>query len=324
VASKGVNGIGRPEAGLHTLVRGLDAVKSLRLSIQSVMAIVIVVAIDCMTLRVAEAAPRPITGVLSVIAFGSLPMANLLAFGLLLRGASQGRWKAFWTGFTAAGSVALLGLLRWAILTPNIDDVWVGWADPLLSWMNRGHEGEPWSARQDVLSVGLQVGLPLVPQGLFALLGGALFTGFRRCLRPIGDGESARRRPGIKSGVAALVIVAIPAIAVEGVRRWEVEPRVGRLAAGSRAVIDRRIGPIDWPNHAVVGLDSGWRTLLLASFDGVAVRVESDREPAQIETWQIHDGSDLYLEMRMVKVTLLEGPKSGRWINLERCWLKPR
>jgi hypothetical protein len=140
---------------------------------------------------------------------------------------------------------------------------------------------------------------------------------------PVGDREPARR-PGAGSVATALAIVAIPALAIEGVRRWEIEPKVGRLAVGSEPVIDRRIGPIDRPDHAVVGLDSGRRDTLLSEFDGVMVQVESDREPVEIEANQARDRSLLYLDTRMVRVRLLEGPRAGHRIDLERCWLRPR
>ena len=103
-----------------------------RISLQSAMAFVIVAAIDCMTLRVIEIAPKPMTGLPTVIALGSLPIANLMVIGLSLKVASKGRWKAFWMGFNITGSVALVGFLGYTIVKPNADELFINRLEPLF------------------------------------------------------------------------------------------------------------------------------------------------------------------------------------------------
>jgi hypothetical protein len=286
--------------------------------------LVVIAAIDCVTARVIEIIPKPITGVLTVIAVGSLPTANLLALNLILIVAVQGRWRAFQIGFTAAGSIALLGFLGWAIMTPNVENIFLDTSEPLFEWIGQGHDREPRPCLHILIDTGILFALPLVPQGLIALMGGGLFAQFRHRPDPKGGDEAVRRRLGLGRIALALVICAMPALMIEWEQLRVIVPRIGRLKVGSEAVVDRRNGPIGWASTAVVGLTSRSRSISLALFDDVVVRIESDQEPDKTMGYQTGDNSVVYVDERMVRVTLLEGPMKGNSIDLERCWLRPR
>jgi hypothetical protein len=90
-----------------------------RFSIATLMLLVVLVALDCAAFR---ALTGPQNGLIAnLIAYGILPMANILALGLppLPGGRLVGaRQRPFWVGFEVFGWAALFLFSAGAIVTP--------------------------------------------------------------------------------------------------------------------------------------------------------------------------------------------------------------
>ena len=85
--------------------------KCFRFSISSLMAVVLLVALNCMAINMFLGRPLFPSSLLELIFFGALPMANLLAIGLYrlwTERNGQGRTRLFLVGFEVFGGVALL------------------------------------------------------------------------------------------------------------------------------------------------------------------------------------------------------------------------
>ena len=144
------------------------------------MAIVVLVALDCAAFR---ALTGPQNGLIAkLIAYGVLPMANILAFGLPpLPGWRPGRGepRPFWGGFEVFGWAALFLSSAGAILTPvsmaSYPETVLGPLSPAFDRMGYDPRSPAWRL-VEALVLG---SVFLLPQLLVALLGGWLGSRFR-------------------------------------------------------------------------------------------------------------------------------------------------
>ena len=102
-----------------------------RLSISALMAIVLLIALDCMAFNILLNRPFFERQLSEVVFFGALPMANILAIGLfrlLTERNRRGRTRSFLVGFEVFGGVVLVVFLActWVAADPihhGVDDV---------------------------------------------------------------------------------------------------------------------------------------------------------------------------------------------------------
>jgi hypothetical protein len=281
-----------------------------RISVQSVMAAMIVIALDCVMVRAVESRPG-LTTTLQLVIWGALPMANLLAVGLALLLRESGGRRPFLRGFVAFGAIALGAFVGCALL-------WRGWIverlETILTPLVGAMDSDISPAWMAIVQLGVLPAFLLLPQLLVALVGGVLT---RQCLGRCDPGPVADptpRRPGLRPILAPLILVAVPALAIEGYLRWKIDPESARLHAGSVAVLD---------------LDSlsAFRTILpggsAASLtDGARVRVDYDDGPDQLGVVRTPRGEQTS-NVRLVRVTLLDGPRHGESTWMLRCALRP-
>jgi hypothetical protein len=93
-----------------------------RFSISSLMAVVLVVALDCMAVNTFMVRPLFRANLSELIVFGTLPMANILAIGLIRLWADRngrGRTRPFLVGFEVCGWVTLLLFVACAVLATD-------------------------------------------------------------------------------------------------------------------------------------------------------------------------------------------------------------
>jgi hypothetical protein len=96
--------------------------KYFRFSISSLMAVVLVVALDCMAINMLIVRPLFPVNLSDLILFGALPMANILAIGLIRVWADRdgrGRTRPFLVDFEVCGWVTLLVFVTIAVLATN-------------------------------------------------------------------------------------------------------------------------------------------------------------------------------------------------------------
>jgi hypothetical protein len=118
-------------SGQHMTFAQVTAMKHLRFSISALMAVVLLVALDCMTFNILLNRPLFDRNLSEVVFFGALPMANILAIGLirlLTERNRRGRTRPFLVGFEGFGGVALLLFVActWGAAEPihhGVDDV---------------------------------------------------------------------------------------------------------------------------------------------------------------------------------------------------------
>ena len=143
--------------------------RRLRFSIFDLMVLVALVAIDLVVLRLLEEARFKYHEFTELITLGILPMANVLALGMmrLIRARSgEDGIRRFWAGFGTFGGVALLLFLVCISFTSHsLHEVIDAWIRPLLNG------GRPV----------IHIILPalLLPQLAFALFGGWMNSRFR-------------------------------------------------------------------------------------------------------------------------------------------------
>ena len=144
--------------------------KWFRFSISSLMAVVLVVALDCMAINmlIVRLLLRP--NLSELIVFGALPMANILAVGLLRLWADRkgrGQTRPFLVGFEVCGWVTLFVFVTCAVLA----------TDSL-------HDGVGYLLRSAKLTPGdrffliCAVAILLVPQFALASVGGWLIRSY--------------------------------------------------------------------------------------------------------------------------------------------------
>jgi hypothetical protein len=290
-------------------------VKLPRLSVNSVLAAVAVIAIDCMVTRSIHSRPRPQVGDLDSVILNSLPMANLLAVGIMLLLLRRARSGPFLLGFVGGGGMALIAYIGLAISKP---DSIAGLLEAIFDFLEErsGLDMTPpsWATFEEVGSIALLS----LPQVLVALAGGWLTRKIkgRSGGVPVADPPHQRLRLG--SLLVMLALVGMPALVIEVTLSWMVDPKVSRLRVGSDAVlwIEQSMG---W----LVELPDG-TTFLVPN--GAKVRVDDDGERSvrgfvnnpisPRGPWPVFDG-------RAVRVTLLEGDGTGMKTWLYRCHLKP-
>jgi hypothetical protein len=110
-----------------------------------------------------------------------------------------------------------------------------------------------------------------------------------------------------------MLLIAAPAVLIEGYLRWAIDPTLARLPVGSRAVVDVRVM-------------NGWRvsiadgsTFLLSN--GSQVRVDDDSRPSAISGVRTPSGEQLG-DHRSVRVTLLDGERTGEPTSVPRQFLR--
>jgi hypothetical protein len=111
-----------------------------------------------------------------------------------------------------------------------------------------------------------------------------------------------------------LILASLPALAIEGALRRQLDPRIVRRVEGMQAVVSLAGSgtPFLIPKGSV-----------LHRLAGTKVRIELDRNPSEPELVAEPDGSTLVVERRTVQVTLLEGQQAGQTMGLPYCFLKP-
>ena len=107
------------------------AMRHFRFSIFALMAVVLLVALDCMAFNILLNRPLFERNLSEVVFFGALPMANILAIGLirlLTERNRRGRTRSFLVGFEVFGGVVLVVFFActWVAADPihhGVDDV---------------------------------------------------------------------------------------------------------------------------------------------------------------------------------------------------------
>jgi hypothetical protein len=156
--------------------------------------------------------------------------------------------------------------------------------------------------------------VPFLLQILVGLAVGAIASRFGRTSQPSPEEAQSSGRLAIRSMVVLIVLVAIPAVVVEGVLRWRVDAPIARLAEGSEAFIDI-VNP--WEVSDVI--PPGSPILLL---DKAKVRIEEDRAMSEIEG--LKDGWITAIrDYRTVKVKVLDGPMAGEAAYMNYYMLRP-
>jgi hypothetical protein len=145
--------------------------KYFRFSISSLMAVVLVVALDCMAINMLIVRRLSGPNLSDLILFGALPMANVLAIGLIRLWADRkgrGRTRPLLVAFEVCGWVSLLVFVTCAVLaTDSFHD---GVGDILRSLSLR--PGDP------LFLVGA-VAILLLPQLAISSVGGWLIKNYR-------------------------------------------------------------------------------------------------------------------------------------------------
>ena len=281
-----------------------------RISVGSIMAGLFVVAIDCVIYRSFRSRPEFLANDLSLIVRATLPMANILALVVasLVRGPVAARASRL--GFVVGSCLAMLATMVWLIPALSLVE-WGLTSIGLIRWL----ESSP--IREICAVYVILVGLPLLFQAVVGLAGGLIG---RKLVARRGDvaGETPTPRwLRLASPVTLVILAAIPAIAVEGSLRWEIDSKLAsRLPVGLEAVVDLANppgGPLPMPKGSPI-----------RRLSGAKVRVESDREPPMIEMVATSKGRREYLrDRRVVRVTFLDGQRAGESTGLPLCLLRP-
>jgi hypothetical protein len=285
-------------------------VKLPRLSVNAILAAVAVIATDCMVVRSVRGRPQLLTRDFELIVAGSVPMATILAVGLVLLPRRVGRGRRFLLGFEIGGWLALMVYVGLAVARPWIIGDFVDSAFDSLG------ERTGWDMTSTAWTTAEQVGFPillLLPQLFVALVGGGLGALIRGDSGTVPAVESPHRRLRLGSLLVLLGLVASPALIVEGWLRWRVDPRSSRLDVGSRAVLDVQ------GSSGFVGLLPNRPRFVLPN--GSEVRVDGDGEPSSVGPIGPR-GSGPLGDMRRVRVTLLDGAEAGSQVSLQRCLLR--
>jgi hypothetical protein len=288
-------------------------VKLPRISVGAVMFGLIVVAVDCVVYRSIKARPDHMAGPLQPFVLATLPMANLLSFDVpsLIRCRAEGLGSR--GGFVLGACLSLVATIFG--LTPAIDGI-----ESLL--ISAGLA--PWlmasPIRELVLFYGILVVLPLTFQVGVGLMGRQIgrMIGGRRTRGRIETSRPARFR--IVPLAMTILLAAIPALTVEGFLRGQDDPAIGRLEINSEAVVDCKATPYlpsTLPKNSTI-----------PKLAGVRVRVGADREDFMIQMMVLQVAKSKEMrrysqDLRKVQVTMLDGPRAGETIGINRCFLRP-
>jgi hypothetical protein len=283
-----------------------------RVSVQTIMALVVVVAADCMACRALFSRPGAMTAHINLIFFNSLPMVNLIAISVAFW--IRGRLGSFWAGFTCFGLIALIvsnlclmPILEWweKTLTAAGLEAWVGDSE----------------IRELIIRYGLLTALLAFPQLLFACFGGALV---RLIGKTLPTDVSPRRQMAALGTMVVLVV--LPALCVDPYLRLTVDRKLSRLGGSEAVVIDeqvQRLMAIAAP--PAPGMSATFAIgAKSAVAKGTRVRVELDDESSIIQGIQDSRGGEpSFGDYRIVRTTLLDGDRQGQEIALPRCALVP-
>ncbi len=283
-----------------------------RISVVSILLAVAAVAIDYAMVRSLCDRPALLTDKVWILALGAVPMANFFTTGIVLLLRGRGINEVFLRGFVACGGLSLLVYCGLATESPRMIEHWTESVFDALCYLTGSDMSSPaWAALEDL---GVPV-LLLLPQLLIAVGGGWLAsTVWRRpASRPAID--VTLRRLELRWLLVLVILVAAPAMAVEGVLRWTIDPSVARLEAGSIATVEVAGACGCW-----VGLPDRPAFILT---NGARVRVEDDDEPSSVGTNpNTLAGPGPVVDWRWVKVTLLQGEGAGSETRLRRGDLK--
>jgi hypothetical protein len=312
--------------------------KLLGVSLGAIMALVVVIALDCMIIRSVSSRPEPLTHTLLIILLGSLPMGHLMAVIVALLARGAGRARPFLLGFLSCGLLAVFSTIIWqeSILAS------LEWAVEFIPWWEDLSESlELWSKSLPetimiavVVSIWaiLMLSIQLVP----TLAGGWLTHILWKRRSPALVVELPRYRPRIAPAWIVVILLAIPALTVEGYLRWKVDTKITRRPVGSVAVVDLARGknfpsPPGNPPPLITGMgDQIPSGSPLVALNGARARVERDDDPSKISlvtySWadqSIDHGNVHVNDHRLVRVTLLDGIRAGEAISLPYCYLRP-
>ena len=179
--------------------------KYFRFSISSLMAVVLVIALDCVGVNTFMVRPLFRVNLSELILFGTLPMANILAVGLIRLWADrngQGRTRPLLVGFEFCGLVTLYFFVICAALATDSFHDAVG--DILRSLSIRPGD------RLFLISA---VAILLLPQLAFASFGGWLVRNYRIEVKIVVERRAAEPEPpllGVAGGTTYRTSVPPP------------------------------------------------------------------------------------------------------------------
>ena len=287
-----------------------------RISVQTLMALAMVVAVDGMAFRAIATRPEGMTGYINWFLLNTLPMSHLLAVSVAFWIRGRRTVGSFWSGFTTFGHVALVASN--VALEPILD-----WWEKVLTatWLEAWADQSP--AHERIALNGIVPALLMFPQVIVASMGG----GLTRLIpgRPAGPGDVASPRRRLAALIATVALVAIPSLGAEVDLDWEIDRKYSRLTSGSEAIV-----VLDGfrPIQAVLANSTG--PVFLGGPTpsvpvGTRVRVARDDGPMTILAVQlIRNGETTTGDFRDVQVTLLGVESSGKSIRIPRCALRRR
>ncbi len=276
-----------------------------RVSTRSILALLAIVAADCMVYRSFATRHQIVTPYnLALDTLSLITMANLLAVVIAMMVRDGVRARPARLGFIVGGLIGL-GV------------TFVGF-DPALHALGSALEstrfGNWLSAtmiRQVLTLVVIVVVIPFLFQAVLGLAGGWIVGKF---VPPLPAETPVSRRPWLLPSLSLVILLALPTLAVEGAFRWTIEPLLTRRTAGQEAVV-----AIRWSNGTPRVLPAGSK---LNGLDGMKVRIERDDEASVIELENL-GGTTALRDYRPVYGTLLDGNRAGETVGLPYCFLKP-
>ena len=295
-----------------------------RVSIMGMMVAATVIALDCAAIRSMTSRDEAFSGDhLMMFALG-LPMAHVVAVAVAAIIRRRGRSNASHYSFVLGGVMGLIVVVGSMIF----DLEWVGsygrWCVHTMSWV----------IGRDLASAGEWVLLASVgpvffalPQFLVALACGWAFGRLARSPRPAAGVRPIDPRARLAALATVLGLAAAPWAGLEAYYRWNVDPIVARFEVNSRAVFDLERGKVFGP-AASPAFPAHWEgrpPSILA--DGAAVRVDGDGEPALIQAYSNGQAGQTEevtcVDIRAVRVTVLDGPGAGQSTSVPRYFLRP-
>jgi hypothetical protein len=178
--------------------------KWFRFSISSLMAVVLFVALDCMALNMLIVRPLFRVSLSELILLGALPMANILAIGLLRLWADRngrGRTRPLLVGFEVCGWVTLLVFVTCAVLATESFHDGVG---SILRYCLK--------PENPTFLIGA-VAILLIPQLALASIGGWLIRSYRIEVKIVVQRRAAESEPPLPEvavGPTNITSVAAP------------------------------------------------------------------------------------------------------------------
>ena len=278
-----------------------------RFSMMTLLAVIIIVALDCTAFRAFGSRPEALTRPYFLIVPCTLPLVNILAVavGILLR--FRQRMNPFLLGFCVAGWLALIAsaLVFYAAITA------------LDSWLS-GTELESWlmasETREVIALFGAIPSLFLTPQLLVAFIGGWLTRLRLDWLKRWSNWENRTKTTPVRANLGVFSHRSRSGAVVEGWCRWKIDPQIQRLPAGSHAVVD-------------VASQSPPKSSSVWQYDRLSVRIDRDAEFA--DTMELYVGPspggsiEKVRHLRNVQVTFLDGKRAGESTALPHCYLMP-